>query len=93
MQLPIAIEWIEKMGFHSIAMSGFEADDVIASLTIEAKKKGYTVRVVSHDKDLYQLIDDDRVVLVDAIKRKDINEEECFDKYGIHPCQFTDINW
>ncbi|MDA3945656.1 MAG: DNA polymerase I [Helicobacteraceae bacterium] len=90
MQLPIAIEWIEKMGFHSIAMSGFEADDVIASLTIEAKKKGYTVRVVSHDKDLYQLIDDDRVVLVDAIKRKDINEEECFDKYGIHPCQFTD---
>ncbi len=90
MQLPIAIEWIEKMGFHSIAMSGFEADDVIASLTIEAKKKGYTVRVVSHDKDLYQLIDDDRVVLVDAIKRKEINEDECFDKYGIHPRQFTD---
>ncbi|MCJ7766620.1 MAG: DNA polymerase I, partial [Thiovulaceae bacterium] len=90
MQLPIAIEWITKMGFHSIAREGFEADDIIASLTIEAKKKGYTVRVVSHDKDLYQLIDDDRVVLVDAIKRKDINEDECFQKYGIHPCQFTD---
>ena len=90
MQLPIAIEWIEKMGFHSIAMSGFEADDVIASLTIEAKKKGYKVRVVSHDKDLYQLIDDDNVILVDAIKRKEINEDECFDKYGIHPYQFTD---
>ncbi len=90
MQLPIAIEWIEKMGFHAIAKDGFEADDIIASLTTEAKKKGYTVRVVSHDKDLYQLIDDDRVVLVDAIKRKDINEEECFAKYGIHPCQFTD---
>ncbi len=90
MQLPIAIEWIEKMGFHSIAKDGFEADDIIASLTIEAKKRGYTVRVVSHDKDLYQLIDDDKVVLVDAIKRKEINEEECFSKYGIHPCQFTD---
>jgi len=90
MQLPIAIEWIKKMGFHSIAMPGFEADDVIASLTIEAKKKGYKVKVVSHDKDLYQLIDDNKVVLLDAIKRKEINEEECFDKYGIHPCQFTD---
>ncbi len=90
MQLPIAIEWIEKMGFHAIAKDGFEADDVIASLTTEAKKKGYTVRVVSHDKDLYQLIDDERVVLVDAIKRKDINEDECFQKYGIHPKQFTD---
>ena len=90
MQLPIAIEWIEKMGFHAIAKDGFEADDIIASLTTEAKKKGYTVRVVSHDKDLYQLIDDDRVVLVDAIKRKEINEDECFQKYGIHPYQFTD---
>ncbi len=90
MQLPIAIEWIEKMGFHAIAKEGFEADDIIASLTIEAKKRGYTVRVVSHDKDLYQLIDDEKVVLVDAIKRKDINEDECFQKYGIHPCQFTD---
>ena len=90
MQLPIAIEWIKKMGFHSIAMPGFEADDVIASLTIEAKKKGYTVRVVSHDKDLYQLIDDSRVVLVDAIKRKEIDEKECTDKYGIRPDQFTD---
>ena len=90
MQLPIAIEWIKKMGFHSIAMPGFEADDVIASLTIEAKKKGFTVRVVSHDKDLYQLIDDSRVVLVDAIKRKEIDEKECTDKYGIRPDQFTD---
>ena len=90
MQLPIAIEWIKKMGFHSIAMPGFEADDVIASLTIEAKKKGYKVRVVSHDKDLYQLIDDSKVVLVDAIKRKEIDEKECTDKYGIRPDQFTD---
>jgi len=90
MQLPIAIEWIKKMGFHAIAKDGFEADDIIASLTTEAKKRGYTVRVVSHDKDLYQLIDDDRVVLVDAIKRKEINEDECLQKYGIHPKQFTD---
>lgn len=90
MQLPIAIEWIEKMGFHAIAMPGFEADDVIASLTIESKKKGYKVKVVSHDKDLYQLIDDDNVVLVDAIKRKEVNEDECFDKYGVYPRQFTD---
>jgi len=90
MQLPIAIEWIKKMGFHSIAMPGFEADDVIASLTIESKKLGYKVKVVSHDKDLYQLIDDNNVVLLDAIKRKEINEDECFDKYGIHPRQFTD---
>jgi len=89
-QLPIAIEWIEKMGFMSMAKEGFEADDIVASLTIEAKKIGLNVRVVSHDKDLYQLIDDDKVVLYDAIKRKQINEAACFKKYGIHPYQFTD---
>ncbi|MEA1921007.1 MAG: DNA polymerase I [Campylobacterota bacterium] len=91
MQLPIAIEWIEKMGFASLSQSGFEADDIIASLSDAAIREGMNVRIVSHDKDLYQLIEDDRVVLVDAIKRKIINEQECFDKHGVHPCQFTDF--
>ncbi len=89
-QLPIAIEWIEKMGFQTLSQNGFEADDMIASVTNAAVKEGMIVRIVSHDKDLYQLIDDDRVVLVDAIKRKEVNETECFEKYGIHPKQFTD---
>ncbi len=90
-QLPIAIEWIEKMGFSSVIKSGFEADDMIASLTSAALKEGMLVRIVSHDKDLYQLIDDDRVVLVDAIKNSKINEEYCISKYGVTPSQFIDF--
>ncbi len=89
-QLPVAIEWIEKMGFETLSQVGFEADDMIASVAKLAVSKGMKVRIVSHDKDLYQLIDDDRVILVDAIKRKEINEEACFVKYGIHPSQFID---
>ena len=89
-QLPIAIEWIEKMGFKSLTMRGYEADDMIASITKKASEAGMQVRIVSHDKDLYQLINDNNVVLVDAIKRKDINEAECLEKYGIRPEQFTD---
>ena len=61
-QLPIAIEWIEKMGFANLSESGFEADDVIATVTRIAKEQGMKVRIVSHDKDLYQLIDDGIVV-------------------------------
>ncbi len=91
MQLPIAIEWIEKMGFASRSQEGFEADDIIASLTQNALAQGMNVRIVSHDKDLYQLIKDDHVVLVDAIKRKVINEQECIDKHGVHPSQFIDF--
>ena len=90
LQLPIAIEWIEKMGFKTLSQSGFEADDMIASVTKAAVAQGIKVRIVSHDKDLYQLIDDDNVVVVDAKLSKEINEEACCEKYGIEPKQFTD---
>ena len=90
MQLPIAIEWINKMGYKTLGRDGFEADDMIATVVKFAKEKGYKVRVVSHDKDLYQLIDDDKVVIVDAIKKKQVNEEACYEKYGVTPKQFTD---
>jgi DNA polymerase-1 len=90
MQLPIAIEWIDKMGYKTLGQVGFEADDIIATVVKHAKEKNYNVRVVSHDKDLYQLIDDGRVVVVDAIKRKSIDEDACISKYGITPAQFID---
>ncbi|MDD2267495.1 DNA polymerase I [Sulfuricurvum sp.] len=90
MQLPIAIEWIDKMGYKSLSMSGYEADDMIASVVRHARAQGHIVRVVSHDKDLYQLIEDDVVVLVDAISKKVMNERHCDEKYGVHPRQFID---
>ena len=90
MQLPVAIEWIDKMGYKTLGKVGFEADDMIATVAHHAREKGYDVRVVSHDKDLYQLIDDDHTVVVDAIKRKSVNEKACFEKYGVTPKQFID---
>jgi DNA polymerase-1 len=90
MQLPVAIEWIDKMGYKTLGMEGYEADDMIATVTHLAKEKGYKVRVVSHDKDLYQLIDDSKVVIVDAIKRKYVDEDACYEKYGVTPKQFID---
>ncbi|MGE4396893.1 MAG: DNA polymerase I [Sulfurimonas sp.] len=90
MQLPIAIEWIDKMGYKTLGRVGYEADDIIATVVRFAKDKGYNVRVVSHDKDLFQLIDDGKVVLVDAIKKKVMDEDGCLEKYGISPKQFID---
>ncbi len=90
MQLPVAIEWIDKMGYKTLGKEGFEADDMIATVARHAREKGYNVRVVSHDKDLYQLIDDDHTVIVDAIKRKSVNEKACIEKFGVTPKQFID---
>ena len=89
-QLPVAIEWIEKMGLSKLSLDNYEADDVIASMVKCAREQGIKVRIVSHDKDLYQLIDDRYVVLFDPIKKVEIDEEACVGKYGIHPKQFID---
>jgi DNA polymerase-1 len=88
-QLPVAIDWIEKMGFKTAIKSGFEADDIVASIAKDGKEKGYEVRIVSHDKDLYQLIEEG-IYLFDPIKKVVITRESCFDKYGVYPEQFTD---
>jgi len=90
-QLPVAIEWIEQMGFANLTRDGFEADDVIATVTKFAKEKGMKVRIVSHDKDLYQLIDDGRVVMVDSVKKKEIDEAGCIEKFGVNPRDFVDF--
>ena len=88
-QLPIAIDWIERMDFKTAIRTGFEADDIVASIAKDAKEKGLEVRIVSHDKDLYQLIEED-IYLFDPIKKSVIDEKTCFDKYGVYPKQFTD---
>jgi DNA polymerase I len=89
-QLPIAISWIEQMGFKTAIRTGFEADDIVASIAHDAKLKGLEVRIVSHDKDLYQLIEDDTIYLFDPTKKVVINEAKCLEKYGVHPSLFTD---
>jgi len=89
-QLPVAIEWIEKMGFQELEKDRYEADDIIASVTKVAKEHGFKVQIVSHDKDLYQLIDDDKVVLYDPIKKENINEEKCKKKFGVDPKHIID---
>ncbi len=90
-QLPIAIEWIEQMGFANLSREGFEADDVIATVTKFAISRGYKVRIVSHDKDLYQMIDDGKVELYDPIKRKIIDEQGCKDKFEVEPKDFINF--
>ena len=88
-QLPVAVQFIEKMGFASASKVGFEADDILASLAFEGVKQGLDVRIVSHDKDLYQLIDEN-ITMFDPIKKKDITSDMCFEKYGVYPKQFID---
>lgn len=91
LQLPIAIEWIEKMGFKTLSKDGFEADDVIATLVRLSREQGFKVRIITHDKDMYQLIDDGNVVIYDASKNIEIDEAGCFEKFGVYPKDFIEF--
>ncbi len=91
MQLPVAIELIKEMGFKMLEIPGYESDDLIASLAKLAASKGIKVKIVSHDKDMYQLIDDDKIVIFDPIKKIEINEEKCIEKFGVHPKDFINF--
>lgn len=90
-QLPVAIEWIEQMGFANLSCDGFEADDVITTVTKFAREKGLKVRIVSHDKDLYQMIDDGVVVMYDSVKKQEVDEQACVDKFGVRPKDFINF--
>ncbi|GAA8743236.1 DNA polymerase I [Helicobacter pylori] len=84
LQIPIALEWLQKMGFACVEMSGFEADDVIASL---ATLSPYKTRIYSKDKDFNQLLSD-KIALFDG--KTEFLAKDCVEKYGILPSQFTD---
>ena len=90
-QLPIAIEWIDQMGFANLSREGFEADDVITTVTKFAKEKGMKVRIVSHDKDLYQMIEDGKVEMYDSVKKRVIDVQGCIDKFEVHPRDFINF--
>ena len=89
-QLPIAIKWIEQMGFKQMMMPGYEADDIIGSIATYAKKNNFKLRIVSHDKDLYQLIEDGVIMIHDPMKKLDIDEEKCLEKFGVPPHKIVD---
>ncbi|RKV25127.1 DNA polymerase I [Helicobacter pylori] len=84
LQIPIALEWLQKMGFTCVEISGFEADDVIASL---ATLSPYKTRIYSKDKDFNQLLSD-KIALFDG--KTEFLVKDCVEKYGIFPSQFTD---
>ncbi|EMH02422.1 DNA polymerase I [Helicobacter pylori] len=84
LQIPIALEWLQKMGFTCVEISGFEADDIIASL---ATLSPYKTRIYSKDKDFNQLLSD-KIALFDG--KTEFLAKDCVEKYGILPSQFTD---
>jgi DNA polymerase-1 len=87
-QLPLMREVLDALGIRQIQLEGYEADDVIASLSEQAVSDGWDVLIVTGDRDSFQLIDDHRRVLY---TRRGITDTVVADdayvqgRYGIDP--------
>lgn len=89
-QLPICIEMLERMGFYSLSVENYEADDIIASAVKQFKDDKLFIKIVTSDKDLYQLIDEN-VNILSPITKELHDEKACLEKFGVLPKQVRDF--
>ena len=93
-QLAPMKEILSAMSISIMEIDGYEADDLIGTLSLEAEKKGIESYILSGDKDNLQLASDLTKVVITkkGITEKDIYDGEAFKKeYGITPTQFIDM--
>ena len=88
-QLSVCIQMISDMGFASMGVRGYEADDIIASFVREYKDKVH-INILTHDKDLYQLISENVNIISPASKTR-YDRAGCYEKYGVYPEQMGDF--
>lgn len=92
MQLPYAKEMMRAMGLHTLELAGYEADDILGTLSAMAEKEGMETCVATGDKDSLQLISDKTfVMLATNTEPVKYDTEKFKEKYGVLPAQFIDV--
>ncbi|WP_437599398.1 DNA polymerase I [Sorangium sp. So ce590] len=84
-------EIVEAYRIPIFIQEGLEADDLVAVTVARAKERGLRVVIASSDKDLMQLVDDERVMLWDAMRDKVYGHPEVVAKFGVPPEQVRDL--
>lgn len=93
-QFPVVKEFLKLLAIDTFEIDGFEADDLIGTLSVFAEKKGIEVYIVTGDRDALQLATDNVKVV---ITKKGITEKEIYDRkrmvdeFGVTPTQFIDV--
>ncbi|MBU3128383.1 DNA polymerase I [Clostridium tagluense] len=93
-QFAIVRELLEKMAIDIFELDGFEADDLIGTLSVIGEKEGLEVFIVTGDRDALQLATDNVKVV---INKKGMSEKEIYDRnriiedFGVTPTEFIDV--
>ncbi|MBM1689669.1 DNA polymerase I [Sulfitobacter geojensis] len=89
-QMPLTRSATEAFNIACKEKEGFEADDIIATLAVQARAAGGQCTIISSDKDLMQLVGDG-VEMLDAMKNNRIDREGVFAKFGVYPERVVDV--
>ncbi|OQX80343.1 MAG: DNA polymerase I [Candidatus Omnitrophica bacterium 4484_70.1] len=91
LQVPIIKKLIDALGISIVEKEGFEADDLIAALVKRTKKSVPRIVIVSSDKDMYQLIEKDNILVYNPISEKMWDESSFLKEFGFLPSQIVDF--
>ncbi len=95
-QMPIAKEILTKMGVKILELEGYEADDIIGTISRLSEEEGVECLIATGDKDDLQLASDKTRVIL-TVTKSGVNEtiyysdKEVFEKYGVTPSEFIDV--
>ncbi len=89
-QFPIVREATEALGLPAVELAGYEADDLIATYAKDAAAKGIKVKIISSDKDLMQLVDDN-IHIFDPMKNIIVDAKGVEEKFGVTPDKVIDV--
>ncbi|OOY11731.1 DNA polymerase I [Thioclava marina] len=89
-QIPLTREATKAFNIACEELAGYEADDIIATLSRQAREAGGRVTIISSDKDLMQLVGGG-VQMFDAMKNRAIGVEEVEAKFGVGPERVIDV--
>jgi len=90
LQVPIVKELVSSLGIPILEQEGFEADDIIGTLCRSFQEQGFSVIIVSGDKDLKQLLSP-RVSMWDPMKDSHISWKDLKAETGLEPRQLVDV--
>ncbi len=92
LQLPFAKELARALGLRVIELAGYEADDILGTLSANFTANGDETFIVTGDRDSFQLVNDRvTVLLASNDDTKVTTPKEIFEKYGVEPRKLIDI--
>ena len=95
-QVPMIKELLTKMNVKTLELEGYEADDILGTMSVLGEKEGMEVSIISGDRDLLQLATDKVKICIPKTSKGQTtveyyNADEVKERYHVTPKEFIDV--